>query len=637
MKQYATFEKYLEDKYYNDIHRAITDLILKRGRNNGFYSYIVLDPSYFQVDDIHVKKVSFHSTDGNRIIFNAAVEADVILKGLGKRDYEADMNNPWYSVSFTGYLGDGLNMVTITGVDEYSADKFDKNTTLSKYLVPYLYTEDLEKEAEKFLSKYCRQALKEPMPIPLNELMFNMGLELFEAPLPDNIFGKTYFAEATVDVFNEEYDVVSQTIDPGTILLNPNIFFMRNIGSRNNTIVHECVHWDRHDKFFELQKLLNSDLRSLTCEVTERMGQKETGVEGALQWIEWQANALTPRILLPAYTTRQKLNEIMLRLHIENPERTESDIMEEAIQEMAEFFAVSKFAAKLRAIELGFTQAKGVWNYVNGKYLPSFSFKATALNKDESYIIDVRNACLVSCIDEDAKVALSKGDFIYIDSMFCINNEKYVIETENSGCTLSSYARQNVDECCLKFKQKFKVKSTNGDAFYTQCSLCKDVDAAAYCECKFIDDEDNQYVEQRASELKKLRVEGGRIMDIYRSLPMSFAGTLDVHMKRLEKEDGKKMTNLELALRTGLSDRYIQDLRKEEKNINFGTVCAICIGLHLHPIFSNDLIQKSHNDYPMNEEGFFDRFLIEHHYMDTLDLCNEKLAELGYHTWGREL
>lgn len=113
MKQYASFERYLEDKYYNDIHRAITGLIYKRGRNNGFYSYTVLDPSYFQVDDIHVKTVSFHSTEGNQIIFNAAVQADVVLKGIGKRDYDADMTYPWYTVSFIGYLSDGLNMVTI--------------------------------------------------------------------------------------------------------------------------------------------------------------------------------------------------------------------------------------------------------------------------------------------------------------------------------------------------------------------------------------------------------------------------------------------------------------------------------------------------------------------------------------------
>ncbi len=637
MSQYASFEKYLEDKYYNDIHRAITGLIIKRGRNNSFYSYTVLDPSYFQVDDIHVKTVSFHSTDGNRIIFNAAVEADVILKGIGKRDYDADMNNPWYTISFTGYLSDGLNMVTIIGVDEYSADKFDKNTSLSKYLVPYLYAEDLEKEAEKFLDKYCRQALKEPMPIPLDELMFNMGLELYEAPLPDNIFGKTYFAEATADVFNEDDEVVSQTIDPGTILLNPNIFFMRNIGSRNNTVVHECVHWDRHDKFFEMQKLLNSDLSSLTCEVTEHIGQKDTGIEGTLQWIEWQANALTPRILLPASTTRQKLKEILLRLHIEDPEKTESDIMEEAIQELADFFAVSKFAAKLRAIELGFSQAQGVWNYVNGKYLPSFSFNASALKKDESYIIDIRNACFVASFDDDIKAVLFNGYFIYVDSMFCINDEKYVTETEDGGCTLTSYARQHVDECCLKFKQKFKVNSIHGDAFYTQCSLCKDVNAAAYCECNYIDDDCNQDVEKRAAELKKLKTEGHSIMEIYRNLPMSFSGTLDAHMKRLKKEDGRKMTNLELSLRTGLSERYIQDLRKEEKNVSFGTVCAICIGLHLHPIFSNDLIRKSHNDYPTKDEGFFYKYLIEHHYMDSLDLCNRNLSDMGYPTWGKEL
>ena len=637
MSQYASFEKYLEAKYYNDIHRAITGLILKRGRNNSFYSYTVLDPSYFQVDDIHVKTVSFHSTDGNRIIFNAAVEADVILKGMGKRDYDADMNNPWYTVSFTGYLSDGLNMVTITGVDEYSADRFDKNTTLSKYLVPYLYAEDLEKEAEKFLNKYCRHVLKEPMPIPLDELMFNMGLELYEAPLPDNIFGKTYFAEASVDIYNEDGEVVTQTIDPGTILLNPNIFFMRNIGSRNNTVVHECVHWDRHDKFFELQKLLNSDLNSLTCEVIEHKSQKDSGIDGALQWMEWQSNALTPRILLPAITTRQKLNEILLRLHIENPERTESDIMEEAIQELAEFFAVSKFAAKLRAIELGFTQAQGVWNYVNGKYLPSFSFKATALKKDESYIIDTRNACYEANFDEGAKTALSNGDFLYVDNMYCINDQKYVTETEDGGCTLTDYARQHVDECCLKFKQKFKISSTQGDAYYTQCSLSKDVDSSTYCECNYIDDEDNQDVEKRAAELKKLKAEGIRIMEILRNLPMSFSGTLDAHMKRLEKEDGRKMTNLELSLRTGLSDRYIQDLRKEEKNVSFETVCAICIGLHLHPKFSNDLIIKSRNDYPLTEEGYFNQFLIEHHYMETLDLCNEKLREMGYRTWGKEL
>lgn len=94
MKQYALFEKYLEDKYYNDIHRAITGLIIKWGQNSGFYTHTVLELSHFQIGDVHVKAVFLHSTDRNRIIFNAAVGENVILKVMGKRDYDAEINNP---------------------------------------------------------------------------------------------------------------------------------------------------------------------------------------------------------------------------------------------------------------------------------------------------------------------------------------------------------------------------------------------------------------------------------------------------------------------------------------------------------------------------------------------------------------
>ena len=74
-----------------------------------------------------------------------------------------------------------------------------------------------------------------------------------------------YFNDAAVEVFNNTADrnVIVEEIKPGTILVNPDNFFMRNIGSVNNTIIHECVHWDKHFKFFELQKLLNPDIVSI--------------------------------------------------------------------------------------------------------------------------------------------------------------------------------------------------------------------------------------------------------------------------------------------------------------------------------------------------------------------------------------
>lgn len=181
-------------------------------------------------------------------------------------------------------------MVTIKGVDMYSRDKFNAEDSLSKFLIPYLYSKNLDAEAAKFFEKHYKKALKTPMPINMEELLGNMCLEMRYGPLPDNIFGMTYFDDADVDVcdglqknIHQEY---IEHIEVGTILINPIIFFMRNVGSRNNTIVHECVYWDRHSNLFELQKLLNDDISHISCDIVQKYVFKTSGIDDALKWME---------------------------------------------------------------------------------------------------------------------------------------------------------------------------------------------------------------------------------------------------------------------------------------------------------------------------------------------------------------
>ena len=89
---------------------------------------------------------------------------------------------------------------------------------------------------------------------------------------------------------------------PGTMLINPDVHFMYNIGTANNTMIHECVHWDRHRRPFELQKLLQGECSHITCEIVEKYeGMKED--ESAVKWMEWQASQLAPRILMPREMT----------------------------------------------------------------------------------------------------------------------------------------------------------------------------------------------------------------------------------------------------------------------------------------------------------------------------------------------
>ena len=91
-------------------------------------------------------------------------------------------------------------------------------------------------------------------------------------------------------------------------------------------------------------------------------------------------------------------------------------------------------------------------------------------------------------------------------------------------------------------------------------------------------------------------------------------------------------------IKHAFSYAFIGTLRKDKtKKTTLETVCAICIGLHLHPMFSHDLISKSGNAFPSTEEGFFGRFLIDQHFMDSLELCNQKLRENGFKEWEKEI
>lgn len=122
------------------------------------------------------------------------------------------------------------------------------------------------------------------MPLPIKEIVEQMGLTVYYAPLPSGIFGRTYFNDANVKVYGNKActEIVEKSITPGTVLVSPDVFFMRNIGSVNNTVIHECVHWDKHYKFFELQKLLNPDIQAISCAVVEEYKKKSNQLEDEL-------------------------------------------------------------------------------------------------------------------------------------------------------------------------------------------------------------------------------------------------------------------------------------------------------------------------------------------------------------------
>lgn len=602
-------------------------MYMKEHRNSlGVYSYVVLDMSYIELDDIHVRSVCFHQGEGNLLNFSASVQADVILKGIGTRDYEADQQSVWFTVHFTGYLLAGLNLVTIKGVDSYSKDRFNEEDSLSKFLVPYLYAKNLDAEATKFLEKYYKKALKTPMPIKMEELLENMCLEIKYAPLADNIFGKTYFTDADVEVCDiNKKNVRREHIEAGTILVNPGIYFMRNVGSMNNTVVHECVHWDRHSNFFELQRLLNNEISHISCEVVEEYGSETKGINDALKWMEWQANALTPHILMPADMTIMKFKELLFEVKKENPNEREAVIAEYAIANLADFFNVSVISAKIRVTELGFDFAEGTSVYVDGKYYPPYSFKKGSLKRNQTFTIDKRNAIVESFVNPDLADQVSSGSIIYANCMYCLNDEKYVTQNENGTPILTDYALEHVDECCLIFDRKTCISSKYDDSYYRLCFLCRDIKSENIVEATYDPEyKNNQDVAERAKEIamsKKIMQETIKVQK--ETAGLDFHECLAYHMNR------RNITEEELAYRSGLSSRMVGDYHRKPCNIQLPTVMALCIGLNLKREYCYTLIEKAGFTLKTSNEDMVYRFLIDNHTDENLETWNATLAEFG--------
>ena len=232
---------------------------------------------------------------------------------------------------------------------------------------------------------------------------------------------------------------------------------------------------------------------------------------------------------------------------------------------------------------------------------------------------------------------IDSGRFVFTGALVCINDPLYVINDSDElnyyGYILTDYATEHVDECCLKFKKQYNFDDS-ADDFYSLCYLCKHVDASTYTESKTIVYEDNQDVLEQEKELKAIDDAGEEIMNILGNLPSSPQGTLDAHIKRLKKEDGTKLTNEELQFRTGISERTIREYRKLGSTMDRYYVYALCIGLHLHPLFSDDLIRKAFGGYTYDKEGFFASALLHNHFGESLKLINRKLKKQGYKTWG---
>lgn len=633
MARLSSFRDVIEELFYNDIFNALSEYVENNPDKLDRNSYCVECPDEAALSDIEVKLVNITDSEDNGILFDVVVSAEIEVAETVRRNREIDGVEQWFRISCFAELDDGLKQFYISGIHIYNKYQNIKKNNRSEYLVPIICKEQLDDVAETFLEKYYPEALVEPRAVPTREVAKRMGLEIQEAHITKNCtaFGQIYFSDCEIQCYDSEAGAYKPlVIKRGTILVDPNVYFLRTVGSMNNTIIHECVHWDLHKKFFELEKLYNKDARSISCQVQE--GIRPERNRTPLDWMEWHANSLAPRILMPAKQTKQKIEELIVKNKRVLQNGKVTDIMESVVFELSEFFEVSRIAAKIRMIDLGYTEAIGVYTYIDNHYILSHAFERSALKNNQTFSIGMQDALCEYAINADFKKLLDSGKYIYVDAHFCINDSKYIRQSEAGYAELTDYARQHIDECCLIFDIKTRKNNKYGTQFYTECVLFRSIASDTIVEAKYSTSAQNSIVDARAEELKKIGNSAKQLATIMRRLPATFADTLVSHMERLG------CTEESLAEKSLTHAKTIQRLRNDLRyKSKLETVIAICIGLQLHPILSMDLVGKAGFVLKtFDEEHIIYQMLLTSYYQNSIYECNEILRANNCKALGKE-
>lgn len=122
---------------------------------------------------------------------------------------------------------------------------------MSDALVLIISKDNLEAVATDFLKRNYPKALLQPMAVDPSELAKSMGLTVKLKRITEDcaIFGQISFQDSTTEIYDEKLcQSVEEEVSAKTILVDPETYFLYNLGKVNNTIVHECVHWDLHRK-----------------------------------------------------------------------------------------------------------------------------------------------------------------------------------------------------------------------------------------------------------------------------------------------------------------------------------------------------------------------------------------------------
>lgn len=597
-----SFSKYIEKTFYNEIYEASENYFLEHLDDLG----IICDyDDEVEVTDIDFKYVYAGNRGDGEIEIDVLTDVYATITERTNHYENISDENRWLRVSCIGRPEAGIKNFRIVMVDSY--EKGTNNTfryPLSDKLVPFIGKNDLDKIADVILKKYDPNALLTPTRVEPEDIVQQMGLQLkYETIAEDtSVFGQIYFQ-----------DNLEKNISAGTIIIDKRLPEIRNEGVVRNTILHECVHWELHRYALELARTEEENISVLST--TDDI--KEENVSDMISWMEWHAESISPKILMPKEMFIQEAQARQKRLIELSTTKNELDIVEEWIDELALFFGVSRLSAKVRLVECGFDLARGAFIYIDGKYVPTHKWKCGYLEDTQTFSVNIIQLGLQLLAQPNLNERVRKGEILYVETHLCINDSRYISYDLVGNPLLTPYARQHMDECCVVFD--IVPKTQIGSSTSLTLLLNRDADSDIQFTISYPKDKNNW--------LEQVDVHIDDTLEIM----LKLSGMSGFAPALVEVMTWRDVKNQELADASNLGLKAISNLRNGKTEPKLESVIAICVGMKLPPSVSRKLVELSGKLLrPGNRQEMLYDFILNATGSWDIERCNTFLVDMGF-------
>ena len=599
----ASITKYVKEHYFDEVSRAGIDYFLQNVIELGVSVDELTESISIEYSDIRYVSAGKREDD--------LIDIDVVLNIFAEVSWLTGFESittqkkiRWLRVSCSAFVDDGLKDFQIQAVAPYKKGRLSLfEHPLSDELVPFLWRDELDDTAEAILTLYYPEVLQSPMQINPYTLArtLGLGIEFREITQDTSIFGRIYFEDDT-----------EQGISEKTIVIDSNLEKIRPSGTINNTIIHECLHWILHRYSVELEKG--------SADIIAQISTTEEAVE--TDWMEWQVHSLAPKIMMPKGMTQQFLKVKFAELKVTRQVKAMIDIIEDLIKATANYFGVTIIAAQKRLVEFGIEEARGAFNYIDGRYVPAYSWQRGFLGVDQTFSKGLKDLSKLLSEHQSIKNRLAEGGLVYIESHICLNDSKYIALSEAGVPKLTYYARTHMDECCLVFE---KSNHNQGSSKVTFTNVLNNsAELSITPSFKYPASDRNLDIESRARLLCEL---GFELSQVLKELPCDFGGALNYLRKY------RKLTNEALSELSLLSVEYISKLQNNHiKEPSVKTVVALCIAMSLHFQLSDELLKRSGRSLRSlsMEEDMLYNLMIMSSSDYTVEECNQILIENNF-------